>query len=128
MDWWDSKRLEVSFEGGADTVDSTEPNGKNTKRVVNITCTPSQHFTGRTLWDHFQTLWASWVVEETFTDHSTSDAALARRSPMKVYFAGDTAYRTVLEGEDEDKVPVCPAFEQIGNTFGGFDFAMIPIG
>jgi hypothetical protein len=30
---------------------------------------------------------------------------------MKVYFAGDTAYRTVEEGEDEDKVSVCPAKE-----------------
>jgi N-acyl-phosphatidylethanolamine-hydrolysing phospholipase D len=47
---------------------------------------------------------------------------------VKVYFAGDTAYRTVLDGEDEEKVPYCPAFEEIGKTFGGFDFAMIPIG
>jgi N-acyl-phosphatidylethanolamine-hydrolysing phospholipase D len=47
---------------------------------------------------------------------------------VKVYFAGDTAYRTVLDGEDEDEVPVCSAFGEIGRTFGGFDFAMIPIG
>ena len=31
-------------------------------------------------------------------------------------------------GEDEDKVPTCPAFRQIGETFGGVDVALIPIG
>jgi len=132
MDWWDSKRLEVSFDGVADAINPTEPIDNNNlnfsnKRVVDITCTPSQHFTGRTLWDNFKTLWASWVVEEIVVDQPNG-ATLARRSPVKVYFAGDTAYRTVLEGEDEDKVPVCPAFGEIGKRFGGFDFAMIPIG
>lgn len=116
MDWWDSKRLEVSLDDNS-----------SNKRVVDITCTPSQHFTGRALWDNFKTLWASWVVEEIVVDQPNG-ATPAHQSPVKVYFAGDTAYRTVLEGEDEDKVPVCPAFEEIGKTFGGFDFAMIPIG
>lgn len=50
------------------------------------------------------------------------------REPVKVYFAGDTGYRSVKDGEDEDKVPVCPAFKAIGDKFGGFDYAMIPIG
>jgi hypothetical protein len=119
MDWRDSKRLEVSFNHNAD--DASQP---DTKRIVDITCTPCQHFTGRTLWDSFKTLWASWVVEEVFTD----DLGKSARPPVKVYFAGDTAYRTVLDGEDEDEVPHCPAFEETGKTFGGFDFAMIPIG
>jgi N-acyl-phosphatidylethanolamine-hydrolysing phospholipase D len=129
MDWWESKRLVVSFDGIADILNPTEPikiDSRN-KRIVDITCTPSQHFTGRSLWDHFKTLWASWVVEEIVIDQP-ADATPPCRSPVKVYFAGDTAYRTVLKGEDEDKVPVCPAFEEIGNKFGGFDFAMIPIG
>ena len=47
---------------------------------------------------------------------------------VKAYFAGDTGYRTVLDGEDEEKVPHCPAFKEIGERFGGFEFAMIPIG
>lgn len=134
MDWWDSKRLEISFDGIVADNGTANPAKQNNlkhvdnKRIVDITCTPSQHFTGRTLWDHFQTLWASWVVEESDVQQVDHDNGTAARSPVKVYFAGDTAYRTVLEGEDEDKVPVCPAFEQIGNTFGGFDFAMIPIG
>lgn len=37
-------------------------------------------------------------------------------SHKNLYFAGDTAYRTVRDGEDEDKVPVCPAFAEIGNV------------
>ena len=39
-----------------------------------------------------------------------------------------TRHITVLDGENEDQVPYCLAFEEIGKTFGGFDFAMIPIG
>jgi len=118
MDWRDSKRLEVSFTSHV----SNKP--VNTKRIVDITCTPCQHFTGRTPWDSYKSLWASWVVEEVITN----DLGESARPPVKVYFAGDTAYRTVFDGEDEEEVPYCPAFEEIGETFGGFDFAMIPIG
>lgn len=46
----------------------------------------------------------------------------------KVFFGGDTGYRAVMDGQDEDTVPVCPAFKEIGEKFGGFDLAMIPIG
>jgi L-ascorbate metabolism protein UlaG (beta-lactamase superfamily) len=49
-------------------------------------------------------------------------------SHKKVYFAGDTGYRTVRDGEDEDKVPVCPAFAEVGERFGGVDVALLPIG
>ncbi|KAJ3505933.1 hypothetical protein NLJ89_g7154 [Agrocybe chaxingu] len=104
MDWWDSKRVEVRREGVDD----------KTARMVDITCTPGQHFTGRTLIDNFKSLWAGWAAEEVLPTETPSE-----RPPLKVYFAGDTAYRTVLDGQDEDKVPVCPAFEMVGNTFGG---------
>ena len=50
------------------------------------------------------------------------------QSHKNVYFAGDTAYRAVRDGEDEDKVPVCPAFAEVGERFGGFDMALLPIG
>ena len=46
----------------------------------------------------------------------------------KVWFAGDTGYRAVKDGMDEDTAPRCPAFEEIGVKFGGFDLALIPIG
>ena len=123
MDWRDSKRLQVSFDYDTNSVADESPTV--TKRIVDITCTPCQHFTGRSLWDSFKSLWASWVVEEVIPD---GDLGTSARPPVKVYFAGDTAYRTVLDGENEDQVPYCPAFEEIGKTFGGFDFAMIPIG
>jgi hypothetical protein len=112
MDWWDSKRVEVSVAGK-----------DNQRRSVDITCTPGQHFTGRSIFDHFKTLWASWTIEEIVPETNPSS-----RPPVKVFFAGDTGYRAVNDGEDEDKVPVCPAFKQIGDRFGGFDCALIPIG
>lgn len=91
--------------------------------TVDITCTPCQHFTGRTLWDTFETLWAGWAVEEVYEPSTERE-----RSAVKVFFGGDTAYRSVLDGQDEDKVPICPAFKEVGEVFGWFDFAMIPIG
>jgi N-acyl-phosphatidylethanolamine-hydrolysing phospholipase D len=72
--------------------------------------------TGRSLSDRFEALWSSWVVDDL------------HRSHKKVFFAGDTSYRTVHDGEDEDKVPVCPAFTEIGERIGGLDMALIPIG
>ncbi|KIL60779.1 hypothetical protein M378DRAFT_167757 [Amanita muscaria Koide BX008] len=99
MDWWESKHVEVKLPSSTFSFD--------------VTCTPCQHFTGRTLWDDFQTLWSSWAVES---------------AGVKVYFAGDTGYRAVGDGEDEDRVPTCPVFREIGCVFGSFDFAMIPIG
>ena len=91
--------------------------------LLDLTSTPCQHFSGRTLWDNFKSLWSGWVVEEVYDPPSEQE-----RPAVKVFFGGDTAYRTVLDGQDEEKVPVCPAFEEVGKAFGGFDFAMIPIG
>ncbi len=111
LDWWEGRRVEVE-------VDST-------KVAFDVTCTPAQHFTGRGLFDRFKTLWGSWVVQEV------TPAALESSGPadgVNVYFAGDTGYRAVRPGQDEEKVPYCPAFEEIGQKFGSFDFAMIPIG
>ncbi|KAG6897255.1 hypothetical protein C0992_003039 [Termitomyces sp. T32_za158] len=112
MDWWDAKRMEVSVPTMKD-----EPAHKVT---VDISCTPAQHFTGRSLMDRFKTLWASWVVEEVRPRDSGPG--------VKVFFGGDTGYRSVLDGKNEDEVPMCPVFKEIGERFGGFDLAMIPIG
>ena len=62
-------------------------------------CTPAQHFSGRTLFDRDQTLWSSWVIFGKQT---------------RLYFAGDTGY--------------FPGFKEIGERFGPFDVAAIPIG
>ncbi|KIO24143.1 hypothetical protein M407DRAFT_213261 [Tulasnella calospora MUT 4182] len=61
------------------------------------------------------TLWASWAIRDP-------------ASGKKAWFDGDTGYRTVHPGENEDELPVCPEFKNIGEKFGGFDLAFIPIG
>ncbi len=76
-DWWES----VAFDG------------------VEFVATPSQHFSGRSLSDGNQTLWASWVIRSA--EHS-------------VYFSGDTGY-------SKD-------FKEIGRRYGPFDIAFMENG
>ena len=66
---------------------------------VQLTATPAQHFSGRTLTDRNQTLWASWVLES---------------GGQRLYYSGDTGY---FDG-----------FRQIGERFGGFDLALMENG
>jgi N-acyl-phosphatidylethanolamine-hydrolysing phospholipase D len=66
---------------------------------VEIHCVPAQHGSARTLFDRNRTHWCGWVVNGT---------------ERSAYFAGDTGYS--------------PTFREIGERFGGFDVAMIPIG
>jgi N-acyl-phosphatidylethanolamine-hydrolysing phospholipase D len=68
-------------------------------RGLTFVCTPAQHSSGRGLTDQSLRLWASWVV----------------LSPAKrFFFAGDTGYDTRLKA--------------VGDRFGPFDLAVIPIG
>ncbi|RDB22378.1 N-acyl-phosphatidylethanolamine-hydrolyzing phospholipase D [Hypsizygus marmoreus] len=123
MDWWDSKRLEVPT--------SSDESDKANCVTVDMTCTPAQHFTGRTPFDRLKSLWASWVVEEITpsSEHmGGGPSSVSDSKGAKVFFGGDTGYRAVLDGQNEDEVPVCPAFKEIGERFDGFNFAMIPIG
>ena len=123
LDWWDARRVEVEVEAGSGQTGAG-------KLTFDVTCTPAQHFTGRGVLDRFKTLWASWVVEEVRTPAPLETQAGQSKldDGLKVFFAGDTGYRAVRDGQDENTVPVCPAFKEIGERFGGFDFAMIPIG
>jgi N-acyl-phosphatidylethanolamine-hydrolysing phospholipase D len=68
-------------------------------RGISIHCVPAQHASARTPFDRDQTHWCGWVLQSL--DRS-------------LYFAGDTGYS--------------PIFKEIGERFGGFDLAMIPIG
>eukprot|EP00002_Diphylleia_rotans_P038296 TRINITY_DN8691_c0_g1_i1.p1 TRINITY_DN8691_c0_g1~~TRINITY_DN8691_c0_g1_i1.p1 ORF type:complete len:352 (+),score=60.09 TRINITY_DN8691_c0_g1_i1:46-1101(+) len=66
---------------------------------ITVTAVPCQHWSKRSVMDRNATLWASYAVV----------------GPVhKAYFAGDTGY--------------CDAFAEIGETFGPFDLALIPIG
>ena len=65
-----------------------------------VTATPSQHWTGRGLFDRYRALWASWAVEI---------------GGFKFWFAGDTGYDSRILSE-------------IGERHGPFDLALIPVG
>jgi len=103
LDWWESLHLTI-----------TGPDSESSALTLELTCTPSQHNSGRGAFDHFQALWGSWVVSQP--------------NGPAVFFAGDTGYRTVNAGQNEDEVPVCPAFKEIGERFGAVDLALLPIG
>ena len=66
---------------------------------IRFICVPAQHFSGRTLFDENRTLWCGWVLHGKLS---------------KVYYAGDSGY--------------FPGFKEIGNRFGPFDVAALPIG
>jgi L-ascorbate metabolism protein UlaG (beta-lactamase superfamily) len=66
---------------------------------INITATPSQHFSGRGITDGNKTLWASWVI----------------KSPkISLFYSGDSGY---FEG-----------FKQIGERLGPFDLTIMENG
>lgn len=77
LDWWDAGAVHDA-------------------RVV---CTPARHFSGRTPWDRWQSLWCGWVVES---------------GAWRVFFAGDTAYH--------------PEFSTIASRHGPLDLVLMPIG
>ena len=66
---------------------------------VKFTAEPIQHWGKRSLVDAFERLWASWVIEA---------------GDQRIYFAGDTGY--------------AEHFKHIGDKYGGFDLALLPIG
>ncbi|KAK5193552.1 hypothetical protein LTR92_006923 [Exophiala xenobiotica] len=103
LDWWDGVEIEVGNAG-----------------TVRITCTPTQHFSSRWINDRDHDLWCSYAI------HDLNDGG------KKLYFAGDTAYRTIpaknMSREEEDAQPFCPTFKQVGDLLGPFDLALLPIG
>ncbi|KAJ7230014.1 N-acyl-phosphatidylethanolamine-hydrolyzing phospholipase D [Mycena pura] len=110
LDWWDARRVAA-------------PVSASHTAAFDVTFTPGQHFTGRGLTDRFKSLWGGWVVEGVSSAEEASGGA-------RVYFAGDTGYRSVPSNSDDgpETLPVCPAFAEIGARWGAFDLALIPIG
>lgn len=134
MDWWEEKRLELSTKGAAsssavkdETADPFTDGSQQEDITATIGCLPCQHTSGRTPFDRAATLWASWSVIS---------------GGKKLWFAGDTGYRTVpdspptsaelpsisAEYEKHAHLPHCPGFAQIGEHRGPFDLGLIPIG
>ena len=77
LDWWDKRAL----------------------KGLEITLTPVQHWSRRTLTDENQSLWGGWAV---------------RHPALSFFFSGDTGYSS--------------DFAEIGKRFGAFDLAALPIG
>ena len=66
---------------------------------VRFTAAPCQHWSSRFPWDRNRALWAAWILE----------------SPsFRFLFVGDTGYS--------------PDFAALGEKYGGFDWAAIPVG
>ena len=128
MDWWDGLTMTIK---GVSSVD--------------IVCTPAQHTSARGPFDKDKTLWCSWALaEDRATPAVSSDSTRAfQLDPLnrplqtsfghpRLYFAGDTGYRSVDKvdptPEEAAQYPHCPAFQEIGDTLGPFDLALLPIG
>jgi len=92
MDWTDTAYIEG--EQGA---------------VCEITSLPSRHFSGRSLWNRFETLWASFVLRGA---PAGKQAQHGRRHV--VYYGGDSGW---WEG-----------FAEIGQAHGPFDLTLLEIG
>ena len=104
LDWWGQVNIDVGKVGS-----------------ITMICTPSQHGSGRGVLDQYSTLWCSWVLE---TAHDADEESKSQ----KLFFAGDTGYRYVAKGADENEVPRCPVFQEIGESLGPFDLCLLPIG
>ncbi|QIW94564.1 hypothetical protein AMS68_000082 [Peltaster fructicola] len=132
LDWWEERELRLSStqpsgtehpeKHQSDKVSVTAPAEASQDDIVaTISCLPCQHTSARTAFDKAHTLWASWSI-------SAGD--------KKLWFGGDTGYRTVPEvpvgefdySEKYAHLPVCPAFTEIGELRGPFDLGLIPIG
>ena len=91
LDWWDQRSLPPS------TIDHDH---------VRITMVPAAHWSARSPFDRFETLWGGYVVERIHPDDIVD---------YRFYFAGDTGYAPLFH-------------DLIHARFDRFDFAAIPIG
>ena len=123
LDWWEERDLQLHAKGhNVEFSKEMLSNGGEIKAEITarIGCLPCQHTSARTLFDQGHTLWSSWSVES---------------GNKKIWFGGDTGYRSVPElpddvddyGPDQNH-PHCPAFKNIGKLRGPFDLGLIPIG
>lgn len=86
-------------ENGIENVVELDWGESREHRGVHVTCLPTQHWSKRGFGDDNAALWASWAVVGP---------------ERRFHFAGDTGW---FDG-----------FARIGETFGAFDLAAVPIG
>ncbi len=82
-----------------DWTQSSEIAGAELGQGVRVTAWPARHFSGRTSWDRFTTLWSSFVFEGP---------------KHRVYFGADSG--------------LWPGFAEIAANYEGFDLTMLEIG
>ncbi len=109
FNWWDKfvipkqSETENSTDSKIDSIGTTTENNNNNNRIkkdkVEIVFTPTRHWSSRTIFDRNKTLWGSFAL---ISKHN------------RFFFGGDTAY--------------CPVFKLIGDMYGPFDIATLPIG
>lgn len=93
------KDILISFGVSKDKIVELDWNDKHSSDSIKFICTPAQHFSGRSLFNGNETLWASWVIQ----------------SPKaKLYFGGDGGY---FEG-----------FKEISSNYGPFDMVFLEVG
>jgi len=82
------------------TMDIYRANGSG-HTTLTVVLTPAKHWTARTPFDKNRELWGSFCVRSEDSD-------------TRLFFGGDTAY--------------CDVFSTIGERYGPFDMALLPIG
>ncbi|PWN24188.1 Metallo-hydrolase/oxidoreductase, partial [Microstroma glucosiphilum] len=138
LDWWDERVIEARFpnnDNGSATAGVGGEGGESLGRL-RIVCTPAQHFSGRGLGDSGHTLWASYALHvlppSSSSSSSSSSSDSSSTCPLaRIWFSGDTGYRSVprkATREQEDSLPHCPAFGEIGSLLGPFDLSLIACG
>ena len=154
LDWWDEYRPEILQDGAISpqaaggtvthrrssatrasaipAVNRTATASTAESSPPTVICVPAQHQSARTLFNRNAALWAGFaVIVPTPRQNAT-----AERADLRFYFAGDTGYRAVPVRDppiepgspDEDALPFCPAFKEVGKRYGPFDLSLLPIG
>lgn len=82
-----------------DWTQSTEVAGAELGQGLKVTAWPARHFSGRTMWDRFTTLWSSFVIEGP---------------KHRVYFGADSG--------------TWSGFAEIAAQYDGFDLTLLEIG
>jgi N-acyl-phosphatidylethanolamine-hydrolysing phospholipase D len=95
---------------------------------LRVTVVPAQHGSARTPFDKDATLWCGFYLR-----FSSSSGEGGGGGGKTAFFAGDTGYRTVEQGDArgsaaEEAAPRCPAFREMRERLGAPDLALLPIG